>query len=130
MLTGACRTGQLHHIESASSMIPVRMIQLPPIALRSLSERVSLHKVAYRRGNKIQHRPGQTRIDADPEYVFHHEVRIFKIPNDAMLASRIGWLAQQVSAEEQAGSDAGILQGVSQFIASEGRFRADANGKS
>ena len=55
--------------------------------------------------DKIEHRPGQSRIHADPEHVVHHEIRIGQIVDRAILTTFVGRLAEDVPSEKKSRVD-------------------------
>ena len=69
----------------------------------------------------LQHLPGKPRIEADPEQVIHHEIRVLQVASHTVLHVCKRRLAQKVAAKEKPCLDAALFQVLNQLIAREGR---------
>ena len=80
-----------------------------------------MHKLFDRCNHKVDHVVTKPWIDADPEGVVGNDVGIGKRANHPMRKIRVGRLAQQVAAEQEAGADSVVFDVLNQFQSTEGR---------
>ncbi|KAH2809735.1 hypothetical protein KXV85_005644, partial [Aspergillus fumigatus] len=67
----------------------------------------------------------QTRIDAQPESVGRHQIRIRQITHHADIATLHIGLVQEVAAEQQARADVLLVEELNQFLTVDPGFGAD-----